>query len=89
MISETAKQLHSKPAAPTAIWLSVSECAKLGGVEPKTIRRALKKDLRFKIVRNRYRIDFSSLVKYLRQSTKLKNKLEKNGLGQYVAAWKI
>jgi len=72
------------------IWLSVSEAAVLGGVRDKTIRRAIKNDpkLRYKIVKNRYQIDFGSLISFLYKNTKLKNKLILNGLGQYVHFWK-
>lgn len=72
------------------IWLSVSEAADLGGVQDKTIRRAIKTDpnLLYKIVKNRYRIEFSSLLSYLHRNTKLENKLKNFGLGQYVKEWK-
>lgn len=72
------------------IWLSVSEAADLGGVQSKTIRRALKesKVLVYKIVKDRYKIEFSSLLKFLNTNTKLKNKLKEYGLGQYVEKWK-
>ncbi|MFA6995093.1 MAG: hypothetical protein WC249_01640 [Patescibacteria group bacterium] len=72
------------------IWVSVSEAASLGGVQGKTIRRAIKTDpnLQYKIVKNRYQIDFASLLIFLNKNTKLKNKLRDFGLGQYVAEWK-
>lgn len=72
------------------IWLSVSEAADLGGVQSKTIRRALKDSdtLVYKIVKDRYKIEFSSLLKFLHTNTKLKNKLKEYGLGQYVEKWK-
>lgn len=72
------------------IWVSVSEAADLGGVQNKTIRRAIKTDLnlRYKIIKNRYRIEFSSLLSYLHRNTKLENKLKNFGLGQYVKDWK-
>lgn len=72
------------------IWVSVSEAASLGGVQSKTIRRAIKLDpkLRYKIVKNRYQIEFGSLITFLHKNTKLKNKLSGFGLGQYVASWK-
>ena len=72
------------------IWLSVSEAASLGGVQNKTIRRALKvsSELKFKIVNNRYQIEFGSLIIFLNRNTKLKNKLKEYGLGQYVNEWK-
>jgi len=72
------------------IWVSVSEAANLGGVQNKTIRRALKeaKELKFKIVKNRYHIELGSLILFLHRNTKLKNKLKEYGLGQYVSEWK-
>jgi len=77
-------------SAKYPIWLSVSEAAALGGVQGKTIRRALKSDdpLEFKIVKNRYQIELASLLKFLNRNTKLKNKLCDFGLGQYVEEWK-
>ena len=72
------------------IWVSVSEAASLGGVQGKTIRRALKADshLMFRIVKNRYQIELGSLLAFLHKNTKLKNKLRDFGLGQYVEEWK-
>ena len=73
------------------IWVSVSEAATLGGVQGKTIRRAIKSDsnLKYKIVKNRYQIDLGSLLTFLNKNTKLKNKLKESGLGQYVSEWKF
>jgi hypothetical protein len=67
------------------LWFSVSSSAKIGGVDPKTIRRALKSDsgLRYKIIKDRYKIELGSLLSFLNKNTKLKNKLNKSGLGQY------
>jgi hypothetical protein len=71
------------------LWVSVSEAAKLGGVQNKTIRRALQaKILRYKIIKNRYLIDFSSVIHFLLNKTKLKNKLNQHGIGQYIEKWK-
>lgn len=71
------------------IWLSVSEAAKIGGVQAKTIRRAIQfNNVKYKIIGNRYLIDFTSLISYLQSKTKLKNKLNQLGLGQYVDKWK-
>jgi hypothetical protein len=72
------------------IWVSVSEAANLGGVQGKTIRRAIKSDskLCYKIVKNRYQIEFGSLLAFFHKNTKLKNKLSDFGLGQYVKEWK-
>ena len=71
------------------IWVSVSEAADLGGVQGKTIRRAIKSDpnLLYKIVKNRYQIEFGSLLVFLHKNTKLKNKLKEFGLGQYNNEW--
>ena len=71
------------------IWLSVSEASKLGGVQAKTIRRAIQYNyVKYKIVNNRYLVDFPALITYLHTKTKLKNKLNQFGLGQYVDKWK-
>lgn len=72
------------------IWVSVSEAADLGGVQGKTIRRAIKSDpnLKYKIVKNRYQIELGSLLVFLNKNTKLKNKFSEFGLGQYVSEWK-
>ena len=71
------------------VWLSVSEAAKLGGVQNKTIRRAIQfNNVKYKIISNRYLIDLLSLIAFLHTKTKLKNKLNQFGLGQYVDKWK-
>lgn len=70
------------------LWLSVSEAAKIGGVQTKTIRRAIKKDLEFKVKGNRYFINLGSLIIYLHKNTKLQNKLNEHGIGQYIKEWK-
>lgn len=71
------------------IWVSVSEAAALGGVQGKTIRRAIKAEtnLKYKIVKNRYQIELGSLLVFLHKNTKLKNKIKEFGLGQYVKEW--
>lgn len=76
-----------KNTAVNPIWLSVSEAAKVGGVQTKTIRRAIKKELKFKVKGNRYLINLTSLIIYLHKNTKLENKLKEHGLGQYVKEW--
>ena len=66
----------------------ISEADKLGGVKTKTFRRAIQsKQLKYKIVKNRYSIDLSSLLSFLHAKTKLKNKLSTYGLGQYIREW--
>lgn len=70
--------------------LSVSEAAKIFGVSQQTIRRALKADhLKYIIVQNRYKISFLSLLKWSQTSVSTKNKLAKNGIGQFVSEWNI
>jgi hypothetical protein len=67
------------------IWLSVSESAKFMGVESKTIRRAIKHAgaLKYKIVQDRYQIEFASLLDFTMSKVKLRHKFEESGLGQY------
>lgn len=72
------------------IRVSVSEAARLFGVNPLTVRRALKdQSLRYVVVRGRYKIDFASLVKWSQQRPLVKYKTETKGLGQYVEKWRI
>jgi AraC-like DNA-binding protein len=68
------------------IWLLISEAAKLAGVSNKTIRRAIKETegLSFCIINGRYYVELLSMIEYLEKSTKLKNRLNIFGLGQYV-----
>lgn len=72
------------------IWLSVTEAADLGGVNSKTIRRALKENetLVYKIVKDRYKIELESLINFMNLNTKLNNKFLLLGLGQYVDKWR-
>ena len=72
------------------IRLSVTEAAKLFGLEQKTIRRALKaQELRYIVVRGRYKIHFESVLKWSQKKTTIRNKTNTHGLGQYVEKWKI
>ncbi|PLX20935.1 hypothetical protein C0584_04080 [Candidatus Parcubacteria bacterium] len=71
------------------LWVSVSEAAKIGGVQSKTIRRAIQADLvQYKVINDRYSIDLGSVIRYLYTSTKLKNKIENNGIAKYIENWK-
>jgi len=70
--------------------LAVSEAAKLFGIDAKTIRRAIKdQQLSYVVVRGRYRLNFDSLLKWSQKRPTVKNKLQKQGIGQYVDKWKI
>lgn len=72
------------------IRLSVSEAAKIFGLSQQTIRRALKaKQLKYIVVRGRYRISFFSLLQWSQKSTATKNKLARQGIGQFVKDWEI
>ena len=72
------------------IRVSISEAARLFGVNPQTIRRAIKaQEITYVVVAGRYKINFESLVKWSQEKTTVKNKTEKFGIGQYVDKWKI
>ncbi len=72
------------------IRVSISEAAKLFGVNAQTIRRAITaQEVTYIIVAGRYKLNFESLVKWSQKHTTLKNKLESKGIGQFVGHWKI
>lgn len=74
----------------STIRLSISEAAKLFGVSQKTIRQALKnQEIRYVVVRGRYRLAFDSVLKWSQTSTRRRNQLASNGLGRFVQSWKI
>lgn len=71
------------------IRLSVSEAARLFGVNPQTIRRAiLDSELTYIVVAGRYKINFESLVKWSQKKT-IQRKTQQRGIGQYVEKWKL
>jgi excisionase family DNA binding protein len=70
--------------------VSISEAARLFGVNPQTIRRAIKaQEITYVVVAGRYKINFESLVKWSQQKTTVRNKSNDKGIGQYVDKWKI
>lgn len=72
------------------IRVSISEAAKLFGIDQKTIRRAVKRnEIRYIVVRGRYKLNFDSLLKWSQKRPSVRNKSNKYGLGQYVEKWKI
>ncbi len=72
------------------IRISISEAAKLFGIDQKTIRRAIKRnEIRYIVVRGRYKLNFDSLLKWSQKRPAIRNKSNKYGLGQYVEKWKI
>jgi len=81
-------QIHDQPKE--IIRLSVSEAARLFGVNPQTIRRAIKdSEITYIVVAGRYKINFESLVKWSQEKTTVRNKTATKGIGQYVTKWKI
>ena len=72
------------------IRVSVSEAARLFGVSTKTIREALRaNEVRYIISRGRYKINFESLLKWSQLSTRRRNQLTSQGIGQFVKNWQI
>lgn len=72
------------------IRVSVSEAARLFGVNSQTIRRAIaSQEVTYVVVAGRYKLNFESLVKWSQRHTTVKNKLAKKGIGQFVDRWKI
>lgn len=72
------------------IRVSVSEAARLFGLSPQTIRRAIKEQqIRYVVVRGRYRIAFESILEWSQRQVTTQHKLERKGIGQYVDRWHI
>lgn len=70
--------------------LSPSQAAQLFGVNERTIRRAIKlQQLRYVVVRGRYKINFESLVEWSQKNASRQDKLNNGGIGKYVEKWKI
>ena len=73
-----------------SIRLSISEAAKLFGVNPRTVRRAVGSgEIRYIVVRNRYKLHFGSLVAWSQRTTTVRHKRDRQGIGQWVESWKI
>jgi excisionase family DNA binding protein len=74
----------------SSVRVSISEAARLFGINPRTIRRAIKdQHLRYIVVQNRYKISFASLVTWSQSTGALKRKRDEHGIGQWVDQWKI
>ena len=72
------------------IRLSVSEAARLFGVSQRTVRRAITDgEITYVVVQGRYKINFESLLRWSQSTTTVRNKRDRQGLGQYVDKWKI
>lgn len=73
-----------------AIRLSISESAKMFGVSPMTIRRAIKDgEITYVVVQGRYKLNFESLLRWSQRTTTVRHKRDKDGIGQFVEQWKI
>ncbi len=73
-----------QPTGANELWLTMAEAAKLGGIDKKTIRRAIgQQQVRFKIVDERYLINLDSLIIFIKTKVKLYNKYLEFGIGQY------
>ncbi len=82
--------METSLAPKEIIRVSISEAARLFGVNTQTIRRAIKaQEVTYVIVSGRYKLNFESLVKWSQRHTTIKNKLVKKGIGQFVDKWKI
>ena len=70
--------------------VSISEAAKLFGVNTQTVRRAIKnQEITYVVVAGRYKLNFESLVRWSQQKTTLRKKANTHGIGQYVDKWRI
>jgi len=82
--------MPSIPKKENVIRVSVSEAARLFGVSDKTIRQAIREEkVKYIVVKGRYKINFISLIEWSQQSTRRANRLNNQGVGQYVDQWKI
>ena len=72
------------------IRVSISEAARLFGVNPQTIRRAIQnQEITYVVVAGGYKINFESLIRWSQQKTTVRNKSNQDGIGQYVNQWRI
>ncbi len=84
------KSISQSSSGKELIRVSVSEAARLFGVNTQTIRRAIRsQEVTYVVVSGRYKLNFESLVKWSQRHTTVKNKLAKKGIGQFVDKWKI
>jgi len=72
------------------IRVSISEASRLFGVSTRTVRRAIADgEITYVVVRGRYKVNFESLVRWSQARPTVKNKLSRDGIGQFVDRWKI
>ncbi len=81
--------LNSMATQPL-VRLSISEAAKLFGVSTRTVRRAIAEEaVTYIVVQGRYKVNFESLLRWSQDTTTIRNKRDKKGIGQFVDQWKI
>ena len=81
---------EAKNKESAMVRVSLSEAARLFGINPRTIRRAMAVgELRYIVVRGRYQLLFESLVHWSQQKTTVRNKRDHRDIGQWVEQWKI
>lgn len=72
------------------IRLSVSEAARMFGVSQRTVRRAIAdSQITYVVVQGRYKLNFESLLKWSQDTTTVRNKRDRHGIGQFVNQWRI
>ena len=72
------------------IRITISEAARLFGVSPLTIRRAIKDNkISYVVVLGRYKLNFESVLRWSQESVRTKIKMENVGIGRYVEKWRI
>ncbi len=77
-------------AIASIIRLSVSEAARMFGVSQRTVRRAITEGaVTYVVVQGRYKLNFESLLKWSQDTTTVRNKRDRQGIGQYVGQWRI
>ena len=60
------------------------------GVSTRTVRRAIADEqVTYIVVQGRYKINFESLLRWSQTSTTVRNKRDKQGIGQFVEHWRI
>jgi excisionase family DNA binding protein len=81
--------MTAQPAS-SPIRLSISEAARLFGISEKTVRRAIATgELRYAVVRGRYKLQFDSVLAWSQRAATVRNKRDGAGIGQWVQQWKI
>lgn len=77
-------------ALASIIRLSVSEAARMFGVSQRTIRRAITEGrITYVVVQGRYKLNFESLLRWSQETTTVRNKRDRQGIGQYVGQWRM